>query len=388
MRSLFLRMRFIHWLGAIALLVNALLFTEQLYSQLLQYFIVILLVIHDIDEKYWGVDALQKISLYMKHFEKKDLSVPCDIDSRYNSEMSHVLSIINAFRLNVKKALQDIQQQARASDEIAGTLTARTEDITRRIQIQDERVEKIAAQSALLDQQSQSLQIKAEQTQQQVSRTQEDLLHSSQAMQQMGSIIDSYIERNNKLDHEFKQLAEQTSSISQVVSVISTLAEQTNLLALNAAIEAARAGEHGRGFAVVADEVRQLAMSTQNSLNEISQIISGITDAVQQAGQQMQLQSENLSLLSRQSTETQSQLDSACDNIETILSLTGQKTVQGDVDIRYIHQLVTDVANEVNALKELSGSNAQDCGELEQQGQRLNLVTLRIVDQLAAFKTQ
>jgi methyl-accepting chemotaxis protein len=138
---------------------------------------------------------------------------------------------------------------------------------------------------------------------------------------------------------------------------------------------------------VVADEVRQLALSTQNSLDQINQIILGITGAIQQAGEQMQLQSQNLSTLSEQSNATQSQINSACDNIEVILNLIGQKEVQGNVDIRYIHQLVSDVANEVNVLKELSSSNAKDCHELQHQGQRLNQVTVHIVDQLGAFKT-
>ena len=88
--------------------------------------------------------------------------------------------------------------------------------------------------------------------------------------------------RQQELVEKVASLTEHAKSIKDVLSIISDIADQTNLLALNAAIEAARAGEHGRGFAVVADEVRQLAERTQKSLSEIGMNINLITQAVEE----------------------------------------------------------------------------------------------------------
>ena len=388
MQSLFLRMRLIHWLGAIALFVNAMLLSAQPFSQGLQLVVVVLLIIHDWDEKRWGVDSLRKITEYMRHFERKDLSVECRVNSKYNREMARILEVIGAFRRNVRQALIDIQAQADASDEVAETLSDKTRDIARRIQTQDSRVGNIAEQCEVLDRQSSQLQAEAEQTSHRVMDVRQRLELSNGKMRAMAAVVDEHVASSQQLSGQFEALSTQADAIAGVVSVINHIAEQTNLLALNAAIEAARAGEHGRGFTVVAGEVRQLAQSTQESLGQINENIAGITGAVSRVHEQLAHQGQHLNELSAQTLATQAEIEQACGEIAGILALTGGQHRDGDVDIRQIRELVTGVVAEIDQLRQLSRSNAEDCQALQHQGQRLAGATQAIVDNLRGFKTR
>ncbi len=99
--------------------------------------------------------------------------------------------------------------------------------------------------------------------------------------------IDDLSKMVGNLNQVMSKLSDDSNKIASVVDVIRSIAEQTNLLALNAAIEAARAGEQGRGFAVVADEVRSLAQRTQESTQDIQEIISNLGKATEDAGNNM-----------------------------------------------------------------------------------------------------
>jgi len=123
-----------------------------------------------------------------------------------------------------------------------------------------------------------------------VISTTEDIEKTQQVLETTANKLNSVIENirkeievENEISSKISSLADQSNQTKEVIGIIKEIADQTNLLALNAAIEAARAGEHGRGFAVVADEVRKLAEKTQKSLNEIdsntNMIVQGIMEA-------------------------------------------------------------------------------------------------------------
>ena len=220
-----------------------------------------------------------------------------------------------------------------------------------------------------------------------VDSTRPGLARANTNMDQMVGELTGDVSSNNELEAKFYALSEQAKSVESVIAVISNLAEQTNLLALNAAIEAARAGEHGRGFAVVADEVRNLAASTQNSLNDINKIVAGISTAVLGAGEQLKTQSEVLESFSSHTQKAQEELHNAGNSIEGVLNLIVSEDSGDNIDINQLNQLVKDVALEVDALQTLSSSNAKDCEDLSLQGQRLASVTDQIAGHLDLFKT-
>ena len=272
--------------------------------------------------------------------DNKDLRRPIVITSsdELGSFGKATNELFNVFGRALKLIDQSSIQLATATEETSATASQNAEQ-TRSQQLQIEQVAAATEEmSATSEEISRNVQQVADAANSAMakSKTGEQVLHSS--VNRIRSLADSVQQVNTVID----DLEERSSHISDVVDVIRQVAEQTNLLALNAAIEAARAGEHGRGFAVVADEVRTLARQTHESTTRIEDIIKGVTDMTASA-------SRSISSSHKLATETSQQAEELEQTFADILA-----------DVNNISGMATQIAasseEQVSVTRELAGN--------------------------------
>ncbi len=170
-----------------------------------------------------------------------------------------------------------------------------------------------------------------------------------------------------------RKLKEQSESIGAVLDVIHGVAEQTNLLALNAAIEAARAGEQGRGFAVVADEVRSLASRTQESTQEIQQMIEGIQDSTRDAVSAMENGCNRVNDSVQQAEKAGDSLKTIADVVENIADMNMQ---------------VACATEEQSSVTEEINRNVVNINSVSEQNAALSIQTQNTTKELSHFANQ
>jgi len=161
-------------------------------------------------------------------------------------------------------------------------------------------------------------------------------------------------------------LVERAQKVDEVLEVIQMITEQTNLLALNAAIEAARAGEHGRGFAVVADEVRKLAAQTQGSTSDIQSILVSVKDAASISVSNMKRSVEQAQIsekLSQQTAEEFQAISAAIEKIDEMMTQVStaseeQAQVSEDISQRVTH--INQVSIETSAVAQQLSAASQE----------------------------
>lgn len=307
-----------------------------------------------------------------------DLSQPIAVDGQ--DEPGRLLGALSVMQENLRRTLGELgdssQQLASTSEE----MTAVTEDSLRGVQRQNDEINQAAT---AINQMSAAVEEVARNAAAASTAARDSSESAENGRQRVGetvSVINELHAAVGATAVEIDGLAAQVQGISGVLDVIRGIAEQTNLLALNAAIEAARAGEAGRGFAVVADEVRALAHRTQQSTAEIEKMVASIQGGAGKAVTAMGHSSDR----ARASLDVAEAAGRALNEITAAIVLINERNVSIAAATEEQAQVAREVDRNLTSIRDLSiqtsaGANqtAAASGELSQLAVGLNQVVLR-----------
>ena len=211
-----------------------------------------------------------------------------NIHAEGKDEPARLLTALKTMQQSLRTTIQSIADSSNQLASASEELHAVTEDSTRGLHQQNTEIEQAATAVNEMTAAVEEVARNAVSTSEASRESNTTAQHGREQVRQTVDSIGQLAADVTSTSQEVEQLAQRVHEISKVLDVIRSIAEQTNLLALNAAIEAARAGDAGRGFAVVADEVRALAHRTQQSTQEIEQMIGGIQSGTDRAVNAMQ----------------------------------------------------------------------------------------------------
>ncbi|MCG9693958.1 methyl-accepting chemotaxis protein [Vibrio campbellii] len=294
-------------------------------------------------------------------------------------DMSHQ---IDTMLDKLQTTLRTANESADLSSNMASHIAQASEEAATSVNSQHAQLELLSTAMTEMSATISDVAMNAENTAASTNKVVDHANQNDENMQVTATTISQVSENISTANNLVRDLQSGVTEISQVVGVIRDVSEQTNLLALNAAIEAARAGEQGRGFAVVADEVRNLASRTQNSTNEVQSTIEKLTQQAERTFNAMQSSNEKVDHSVVASNETRQQLDVIVNELHNANDMVSQIAAASEQQ----STVATEMSESVTGIHLAANEVLQASQSLAEDSQKMANTTEHLTEQLKYFK--
>ncbi|MFT6464165.1 MAG: methyl-accepting chemotaxis protein [Halopseudomonas sp.] len=324
--------------------------------------------------------TLKRLSVLMGHVAGGDMTVQVEVDSR--DELGALASEFNDTVERIRELIRQVSQTAGEVHQQSQQVESISSESSHAVASQRSQIEQVATAMNEMSATSQEVARSAALAVTSAEQVNTETLNGRK-------LVESSVEGIGKLAGEIEnsvkvinKLADDSSSISRVLEVIKGVAEQTNLLALNAAIEAARAGEQGRGFAVVADEVRTLARRTQQSTEEIEQMIARLQEGVSGAVKAMGASHGMTGSTVEASLKVQEALGNILKSVTQIVDQSQQIAAAAEEQTAVSH----DIDHNIVQINQTGERTAEGARQAEQSSNRMGQLVKDLQHIISAFR--
>jgi methyl-accepting chemotaxis protein len=310
-----------------------------------------------------------------------DLTRKLDIEG--TDEIARASESINRFIEKVRILISEAKNLSHENSSVSHELSSTSLEVGRSVETSMNIIEATTTKAGVLKTEMGEGIKEAQEGKAELLKANDYLKEANNAILQLTRNIQESASTEVELAHRIQQLSSDTAQVKDILVVIGDIADQTNLLALNAAIEAARAGEHGRGFAVVADEVRKLAERTQKSLQEINATINVIVQAIVDSSERMNANSKKVESLAT----TASGVENKINHMFTMMQ--GATTVSDNSVENYVKtgKDIESMIENIGKINDISSQNARSVEEIASAAEHLSRMTEQLNLKLSEFRT-
>lgn len=300
-----------------------------------------------------------------------------------NDELSQMGRNLNELVKMLRQAFQGIRSASSENLSVSAELSATTLSIGKAAESEAKIVAQTTNESDQMKETMKASAAESKIVREKAIGARENLQEAQSALHNTIEQLSLTVQMEGEINDRLNSLSQEASQVKQVLTVIADIADQTNLLALNAAIEAARAGEHGRGFAVVADEVRKLAERTQKSLVETNATVNVIVQSINDITDQMNHNTKRIESLVEASAEVNDHTETAVEALADTVTAIEKLSNDTQTNAATTESIIKKIGN----INELSTSNARSVEEIAAAAEHLHQMTEQLTAQISVFRT-